>query len=277
MPNQPKLPPGIISKDPARTFDEHVAKINASPAFFEALASQPDPGPVINMNLLRYRPRSDSSRYDLYGAVAGKEIVAMGGDIILHGEGVTDAAKIFDLSDEWDGVAYVLYPRRSSYLQLQRDVNYQMGIADRVAGTYERMLYVISDGDSIYGAAGSITEFHSSRSRVPIDDGNVVLSEFLRFNKPDGRADYKKFASGFASLVAKAGGEIILSARAEMPVVSQEHWDHFVAIRFPQMEAFTTLCRSDELHEINIYRLQALDGSLAVMCKPSQLPTNADN
>ena len=47
------LPPGIVSKDEPKTFLEGVAKINATPAFFKALAAQPDVGPVINLNLLR--------------------------------------------------------------------------------------------------------------------------------------------------------------------------------------------------------------------------------
>ena len=79
------LPPGIVSKAEPTTFLEAVGKINATPAFLDALAQQPDTGPTINLNLLRYRPRGDSSRYDLYGAVAGQEIVGLGGDIIYHG------------------------------------------------------------------------------------------------------------------------------------------------------------------------------------------------
>ena len=49
--------------------------------------------------------------------------------------------KIFGFSDEWDAVAYAMYPRRAAYLQLQRDIDYQAAIPDRVAGNYERMLY----------------------------------------------------------------------------------------------------------------------------------------
>jgi hypothetical protein len=75
------LPPGIVSKQEPKTFVEMVGKINATPAFFDALSKQPDTGPTINLNLLRYRPRGDSTRYDLYGAVAGKQIVGVGGDI----------------------------------------------------------------------------------------------------------------------------------------------------------------------------------------------------
>lgn len=44
MPNG--LPPGIAPGTPVTTFTEHVAQINASPAFFESLAQQPDEGPM---------------------------------------------------------------------------------------------------------------------------------------------------------------------------------------------------------------------------------------
>lgn len=269
---KPMLPPGIVSKEEPKTFVEAVGKINATPAFLEALAKQPDKGPIINLNFLRYRPRGDSRRYDLYGAVAGKEIVGVGGDIILHAKAITKVQKIFEMSDEWDGVAYAMYPRRAAYLQLQRDVDYQMAIPDRVAGTYERMLYLLSDGDAIYEATGSIENFHKTNSRVTFEDGNVVVSQFLRFKKPDGRKSYEKFAAGFAPLLKKAGGEVVLSVRAEMPIVSEEYWDHFVSFRFPSLKAMQDLYRSDAFQEINVHRIRGLDGTLAVVGKPEKLP-----
>ena len=265
-------PPGIVSKEDPKTFMEAVGKINATPAFFAALAEHPDPGPTINLNLLRYRPRGNSARYDLYGAVAGAEIVGVGGDIILHGEGITDVPRIFEMSDEWDGVAYAMYPRRSAYLQLQRDVDYQMAIPDRVAGTYERMLYVLSDGDAIYDATGSITNFHENNTRVAFEEGNVVVSEFLRFKEPDGRKAYEKFAAAFAPMLKKIGGEVVLSVRAEMPIVSEDYWDHFVSFRFPSMKAMEELYRSDEFQEANIHRIEGLDGTLAVLSSPQKMP-----
>lgn len=271
--SQEPLPPGIVSKDEPTSFVEAVARINASPGFFDALAEQPDVGPVINLNLLRYRPRGDSRRYDLYGAVAGQSIGGVGGDILLHGEAITDVPAIFEMSNEWDGVAYAMYPRRAAYLQLQRDTSYQMAIPDRVAGTYERMLYVLSDGDAIYEATGSIEGFHETKTRVSFEDGNVVVSEFLRFKKPDGRADYEKFAAKFAPVLAEIGGEVVLSVRAEMPIVSEEFWDHFVSFRFPSEKAMQDLYRSDAFHEINADRIAALEGTLAVLSEPTPLPT----
>jgi uncharacterized protein (DUF1330 family) len=271
------LAPGIITKEPAKTFMEHVGKINATPAFFEALAKQPDTGPVINLNLLRYRPRGDGSRYGLYGAAAGKGILGVGGDIILHAEAVTDMNKIFEMSDEWDGVAYAMYPRRTAYLQLQRDTEYQEAISDRVAGTYERMLYVLSDGDAIYKATGSITNFHKTNTRVTFKEGNVVVSEFLRFKKPNGRKEYEKFAAAFAPMLKKIGGEVVLSVRAEMPIVSEEYWDHFVSFRFPSIKALKNLYQSDKFQEANAHRIAGLEATLAVLSRPEKMPPKPKN
>jgi uncharacterized protein (DUF1330 family) len=271
------LPPGIVSKETPRTFMDAVAKINATPAFFDALAKQPDAGPTINLNLLRYRPRGDSSRYDLYGAVAGMAIAGVGGDIIYHGEAITNVPKIFEMSDEWDGVAYAMYPRRAAYLQLQRDIDYQMAIPDRVAGTYERMLYVLSDGDAIFDATGSIENFHETNTRLAFDDGNVVVSEFLRFKKPNGRKEYETFASAFAPMLKKIGGEVVLSVRAEMPIVSEDYWDHFVSFRFPSLKAMEEFYRGDAFQEINVHRIQGLEATLAVPSKPQKMPPKPSN
>ena len=271
------LPPGIVPKADPKTFTEAVGKINATPAFLEALAKQPDHGPTINLNFLRYRPRGDSSRYDNYGAVAGEGIVGVGGDVIYHGEGITDMNQIFQMSDEWDGVAYAMYPRREAYVQLQRDVAYQMAIPDRVAGTYERMLYLLSDGEAIYQTTGSIENFHKTNTRVTAEDGNVVVSEFLRFKKPDGRKIYEKFAAEFQPMLEKAGGEAVLSVRAEMPIVSEEYWDHFVAFRFPSMKVMKDLYQSGAFEEINGNRLEGLEATLSVVSTPQKMPPKPSN
>lgn len=266
------LPAGIISSKPANSFVEHVAKINASPEFFAALAKQPDKNAVINLNLLRYRPRGDSSTYDKYGAAAGPEILAMGGDIVLHGHLDTKANKIFEFDDSWDGLAFVLYPRRSSYLQLQRSETYQKGIVDRVAGTYERLLYVISDGDAIYDASYSINGLHKNKKRITFKEGNVFVSQLLRFKKPNGRKEYEKYAKAFSKIIKNNGGEVILSVRAEMPVVTQEYWDHFVTFRYPSKAALKKMYNSDAFHEANIHRINALDGAISVLAEPTPLP-----
>ena len=143
-------------------------------------------------------------------------------------------------------------------------------IADRVAGTYERMLYVLSDGDPIYNASGSIDNFNETCTRVVVDTSNVVVAEFLRFKQPDGRASYEQFAAAFQPMLEAAGGEVTLSVRAEMPIVSEESWDHFVSFTFPSKDAMIRLYQSSAFNEINAMRIAGLDGTLAVLSTPQR-------
>jgi uncharacterized protein (DUF1330 family) len=139
------------------------------------------------------------------------------------------------------------------------------------------MLYVLSDGDAIYDATGSIAKFHETNTRVAFDEGNVVISEFLRFKKPNGRQAYEKFAAAFAPMLKKIGGEVVLSVRAEIPIVSEEYWDHFVSFRFPSLKALKDLYQSGAFAEINGHRIAGLDGTLAVLSKPERMPPKPTN
>jgi len=264
--SQEDLPPGITPKGEATNFKEHVARINATDKFLDAYGKLEDDHPVIHMNFLQWRPRGNGDRYGMYGEVAGGEIAAVGGSTVHVGLGITDAAKIYEFSDAWDEVAYALYPRKRAYLQLQRDEAYQRAIPDRVAGTYRRLIYAISDGEQIYDATNTILELHKDKAAVvQVEKGNVVLSEFLRFKKNGGRESYIKFAKNFEKLLKNAGGYVALSVNAEFPVVSQEYWEHFVSIVFPSRKAMEDLLTSDKFLEINVDRINGLDGSLAVV------------
>lgn len=98
------------------------------------------------------------------------------------------------------------------------------------------------------------------------------MSEFLRFKKPNGRQEYEKFAAAFAPMLKNIGGEVILSVRAEMPIVSEDYWDHFVAFRFSSKEAMVRLYQSGEFQEANKHRIAGLEDSLAVLSKPEKMP-----
>ena len=56
--------------------------VNASPEVLAALASVPDPGPFIMLNLLRYRGETGPEAYGRYAQVAGREIAKLGGDVV---------------------------------------------------------------------------------------------------------------------------------------------------------------------------------------------------
>ena len=137
---------GIIIDEPTVSFEQHLEKINVSSAFFDNLRVRPDSGPTINLNLLRYRPRNDNTRYNLYGKVARKDINQLGGYVLVVGSVLHDSSIS---STDWDAAGLVLFPEASDYLRLQQSPRYQSGVPDRVAGTYERMLYLLSDGEQI--------------------------------------------------------------------------------------------------------------------------------
>ncbi len=265
------LPPGIAPKGDATDFNGHIARVNASDAFIEAYGKLDDDRPVINLNFLQFRPRGNGDRYGMYGAVAGKEIAAVRGAIVHAGLSITDASAIYGFSDQWDEVAYALYPRKRAYLQLQTDEDYQLAIPDRVAGTYRRMLYAISDGDKIFDSTETILDYHENGTLTQVVKGNIVLSEFLRFKKDGGLESYTKFAKAFEPLLKAAGGHVALSVNAEFPIVSEEYWDHFVAIVFPSRDVMEKLLTSDEFLEVNVDRLNGLEASLAVAANAAVL------
>lgn len=266
------LPPGIAPKGDATDFLGHIARINASDEFVEAYAKLDDDHPVINLNFLQFRPRGDGDRYGMYGSIASKEISAVGGSIVHASLGITDASAIYGFSDQWDEVAYALYPRKRAYLQLQEDNDYQLAIPDRVAGTYRRMLYAISDGEAIYDATETILDYHENGTVTKVEKGNIVLSEFLRFKEQGGREAYTKFAKSFEPLLKDAGGHVALSVDAEFPIVSEDYWEHFVSIVFPSRKAMEELLTSDRFLEINVDRIAGLDDFLAVAAEAVVLP-----
>ena len=101
---------------------------------------------------------------------------------------------------------------------------------------------------------------------------NVVISECLRCKEPDGRASYEKCAKAFQPMLEAIGGEVTLSVRAEMPIVSEEYWDHFVSFTFPSKEAMEKLYQSGKFNEINAKRIAGIDGKLAVLSTPQVMP-----
>ena len=101
-------------------------------------------------------------------------------------------------------------------------------LADR--GTYlafsEKInLKVLLEGDPIlYNPYGIIAVNPAKFSHV---NYTMAMALIGWVTSPQGQHIIKEF-----------GGKIILSVRAEMPVVSEEYWDHFVTFRYPSMEAY---------------------------------------
>ena len=94
-----------------------------------ARAGGPDDGPVVMLNLNRYRERS---AYERYGEVALRTLEKVGGRIMWHAQ--ANETVIGDESDLYDEVIAVWYPSRAAFIELATSEDIQRARADRVAG-----------------------------------------------------------------------------------------------------------------------------------------------
>ena len=56
----------------------------------------------------------------------------------------------------------------------------------------------------------------------------------------------------------------MLSVEAEIPVVSEELWDHFILAKFPSIEAYEKMFKSDDYIEAGRLRRAALEATISV-------------
>jgi uncharacterized protein (DUF1330 family) len=85
-------------------------------ADLQAIAGGPDDGPVVMLNLNRYR---DPAAYARYGEVAQRVLERVGGRVLWHAP-VTGTV-IGDGEERFDDVIAVWYPSAAAFLQLAGD------------------------------------------------------------------------------------------------------------------------------------------------------------
>ena len=86
----------------------------------ELIASLPDTGPVVMVNMLRLR---DRAAYKRYSELAMPLIKARGGTVLWAGNG--EAVAFGDpQGDRWDYVVLVGYPSRAAFLDMMRSPEY---------------------------------------------------------------------------------------------------------------------------------------------------------
>jgi uncharacterized protein (DUF1330 family) len=252
----------LIPKGPAKTFQQHLAKTQVSDAVLRKLETMPDPGPVIILNFVRWRPDRDPTSYMKYGNVAVIEQGKEGAWQLFAGPAIHDLDAAYGFDDSWDEIAAPLYRRRAAYGVANASPAYQAAVPDRVAGTYQRHLYSLVDGEQLLPAALTIQGIHDEQTSLKVAKGEVIIGEFLRFKKSGGKESYRKYGKAVAPLINKAGGKIVLSVDCELPVVSEELWDHFVMVSYPSMKAYEDLFKTDEWIEASRLRRAALDASM---------------
>ena len=111
-----------------------------------------EPGPVVMINLLRYRERaaypagvhaapcSGREAYQRYAAVAINTIAAVGGRILWMG--AVKLALIAPQGEEWDDAILVQYPSRQAFVEMVGRPDYQAVAVHRSAALADSRLLV---------------------------------------------------------------------------------------------------------------------------------------
>jgi uncharacterized protein (DUF1330 family) len=105
---------------------------------FAALMTAPDDGPVVMLNLLKFKPRATNAEstggeeYRRYGDAAVEMIEARGGKVLWTGR--ADQVLIGDPEQDWDAVLLVQYPSRAAFVDMVTTPEYDKAHGHREAG-----------------------------------------------------------------------------------------------------------------------------------------------
>jgi uncharacterized protein (DUF1330 family) len=94
-----------------------------------SVAGSADDGPVVMLNLNRYR---DRDAYYRYAAVAARVLERVGGKVLWQAQ--SQGTVIGDQSDLYDEVIAVWYPSHEAFIALATDPEVLTARADRAAG-----------------------------------------------------------------------------------------------------------------------------------------------
>jgi len=119
------------------TSAQQVATLN--PEAFEAFAAAPEKGPVVMLNLLKFKPEGGFEKYMEYGAGATPLVAGVGGRILFTG--LPDLLLIGD--EDWDMCALVEYPSRGAFLEMVASADYQAVAPLRQQAITRSVLYAM--------------------------------------------------------------------------------------------------------------------------------------
>ncbi|HYL51660.1 MAG TPA: DUF1330 domain-containing protein [Acidimicrobiia bacterium] len=105
---------------------------------FLELMNAPDEGPVVMLNLLKFKPREGASEYNKYGESAVQMVEARGGKVLWMGK--VDQTLIGPVDEAWDAIALVQYPSRKAFIEMTSTKEYDAAHEHRESGLERTLL-----------------------------------------------------------------------------------------------------------------------------------------
>lgn len=112
--------------------------INPQGPDLKRLLSEDPGGPVVMLNLLRFKPDGGRARYGEYLEHFGRTSQAYGAEVLYTGDGST--AMVAEDGQAWDAVLLVRYPTRQAFSDMLRDPAYGEGTHLRTEALTEAVL-----------------------------------------------------------------------------------------------------------------------------------------
>jgi uncharacterized protein (DUF1330 family) len=102
------------------------------------LLNAPDEGPVVMVNLLKFKKGGGSSEYGKYGDSVSKMVEKTGGKILWMGR--ADQTLIGPSDETWDAIALVEYPSRKAFIEMTSTKEYDQAHEHREGGLEDTRL-----------------------------------------------------------------------------------------------------------------------------------------
>ncbi len=115
-----------------------MSSIVPNPEQFQKFAADPTPGPVVMLNLLKFRARAEgeagsgADAYARYGEAVTEMLAARGARVLFTGR--PTQVLVGHEANHWDAIALVEYPSRTAFLEMVTSAEYQKAHAHREAG-----------------------------------------------------------------------------------------------------------------------------------------------
>ena len=126
-----------------------MSAIKPNKAQFLELMAAPDEGPVVMLNLLKFKESAGSgagsgaSEYAKYGDAAVQMVEARGGKVLWMGR--ADQILIGDAAEGWDSVALVQYPSRKAFVEMVSTPEYEQAHEHRESGLERTVLIACTE------------------------------------------------------------------------------------------------------------------------------------
>ncbi|MDD5311925.1 MAG: DUF1330 domain-containing protein [Dehalococcoidia bacterium] len=113
-----------------------MSPIKSNDEEFRRLAKNTSEGPVVMLNLLKFKP-GGAADYASYAKAAGHFVADIGGKVLYLGK----AGELLQGNEEWDYVMLVQYPSRQAFIKMINDPEYLKSHEDRLKACERAVLY----------------------------------------------------------------------------------------------------------------------------------------